>query len=193
MKTAFSYWDHRIAPVFDTAPCLHIVESASGKITAETFVNLHNDMPPQTVAMRLMELGVNTLVCGAISRPIYEIIAAYEIQIVSFVAGELPEVITAWLTGAIKSDAFAMPGCRGRWQQGGGRCGFGEERCRQAAGSLGMRRQRINNRAGESLLCICPNCGRCEAHQRGIPCAKRQCPSCGATMVRQQPSITKRR
>jgi len=31
-KTAFAYWDDRIAPVFDTARRIHVVEADSGKI-----------------------------------------------------------------------------------------------------------------------------------------------------------------
>jgi hypothetical protein len=36
MKAAFAYWDHRIAPVFDTARRIHLVEADSGRIVAET-------------------------------------------------------------------------------------------------------------------------------------------------------------
>ena len=36
MKTAFAYWDERIAPVFDTARRVHVVEAESGEIVRET-------------------------------------------------------------------------------------------------------------------------------------------------------------
>lgn len=33
--------------------------------------------------------------------------------------------------------------------------------------------------------CICPNCGYTMPHKRGVPCAERTCPECGAQMIRQ--------
>ena len=65
MKTAFAYWDDRIAPVFDTARRIHIVEADSGKIVAETGEVLADAMPVQKV-LRLVELGVGDR--GKVSR-----------------------------------------------------------------------------------------------------------------------------
>jgi len=109
-KTAFAYWDDRIAPVFDIARRIHVVEADSGKIVAETREVLADD-PPVQKALRLVELGVGTLVCGAISRPFLEMVAANGIQVIPFVAGGLSEVIQAWLGGNLESDTFVMPGC----------------------------------------------------------------------------------
>jgi len=113
-KAAFAYWDNRIAPVFDSARQLYLVElNDSGQITAEARETLPDDQPVQKV-LRLAELAVDTLVCGAISRSLQEILCAYGIRLVPFVAGELPEVIQAWRSDDLHGEAFAMPGCRGR-------------------------------------------------------------------------------
>ena len=32
--------------------------------------------------------------------------------------------------------------------------------------------------------CICPNCGYRETHQLGVPCFRKTCPKCEASMVR---------
>jgi hypothetical protein len=40
--------------------------------------------------------------------------------------------------------------------------------------------------AGPDGYCVCPQCGRKEPHQRGVPCFERNCPNCGAAMVRPQ-------
>jgi len=113
MKAAFAHWDNRIAPVFDIARQIHVVESESGRIVAETEEVLSQDLPVQKV-LRLAELGVGTLVCGAISRPLHEMVSAYGIRVTPFVAGALREVIQAWLKGGLAGDSFAMPGCCGR-------------------------------------------------------------------------------
>jgi predicted Fe-Mo cluster-binding NifX family protein len=110
MKTAFAYWDNRIAPVFDTARHLHLVDSKPGKIVSEK-QELSSDSLPTQKARNLVDLGIETLVCGAISKPMLMLIRSYGIRVHPFIAGDLQEVVQAWLSGRIGSDAFAMPGC----------------------------------------------------------------------------------
>jgi predicted Fe-Mo cluster-binding NifX family protein len=111
MKTAFAYWDNRIAPVFDTARQIHVVEAESGQIVSETQETLSDDLPVQKT-LRLMELGIGTLVCGAISRPMHGLVAAYGMQVIPFVAGELREVIRAWLSGDVVEQGKAADKAR---------------------------------------------------------------------------------
>ena len=125
MKTAFSVWDQRIAPVFDTAPQVQLVESDGARIRAEKMHLIPGDAASQKVAW-LTEKGVETLVCGAVSRPLQERLAAAGIKIVPFVAGELRQVIQAWFDGSLSGSAFTMPGCCGRRQ---GWRGEGRRRC----------------------------------------------------------------
>jgi hypothetical protein len=74
MKTAFAAWNNRIAPVFDVARHLHIVETESGRIVKEAREELTDDVPARK-ALHLAELGIGTLVCGAISRPLQAMVA----------------------------------------------------------------------------------------------------------------------
>jgi len=160
-KAAFPCWDGRIAPLFDTARELHVVEAESSRIVFETDELLPAGPPGRTGA-RLAELGVETLVCGAISRSAQEVVDSLGIRVVSFVSGERDEVIRAWLGGGLDQRAFAMPGCGGR------------------------RRARVRGRFGRGDLgsCLCPACGHAEPHERGIPCVQRSCPKCGTAMRR---------
>jgi predicted Fe-Mo cluster-binding NifX family protein len=113
-------------------------------------------------AARLADLGVDTLVCGAISRSMREVVAASGIRVISFVSGERDEVVRAWLGGGLDQPAFTMPGCGGR------------------------RRARVRGRFGRGDVgsCLCPACGHAEPHERGIPCVQRMCPKCGTAMTR---------
>jgi len=117
MKTAFTYWDNRIAPVFDIARQIRIVEIEADRIVGESEEILEDGLPVRKV-INLAQLGVATLVCGAISRPLHEMVMSNGIQVIPFVAGDLGEVIQAWLAGKLHTDRFAMPGCCGRSRGG---------------------------------------------------------------------------
>ncbi len=201
MKAAFAAWDNRIAPVFDVARELHLVEAEAGQVVRETQEPLADDLPVQK-ALRLAELGVGTLVCGAVSRSLHEIIVAYGIRVIPFVAGDLREVIQAWLTGGLDWDAFAMPGCCGRGRhRSEGMHSINEEEDLmngRKSGGMGQGGGRGNGRggtrpgrmggpfaAGPSGFCVCPQCGQREPHKRGVPCVERRCPKCGAEMTRE--------
>ncbi len=158
-KAAFAQWNDRIAPVFDVARHVHLVEADSGRIASEAEESFSDDLPAHKAA-RLAELGVRTLVCGAVSRPAHELLRAHGIEVIPFVTGDLQDVIQAWLKGAVRGGAYAMPGCRGR------------------------RRRRRQGLAGEVGICVCPACGHRESHWRGLPCSQTLCPACGAAMVR---------
>ena len=202
-KTAFSYWDHRIAPVFDTAQQLYVVETDRGGIVDQNQALLTEELPVQK-ALRLVEWNISTLVCGAISRPMYELVAAYGIRIIPFVAGELDEIIQAWQQNRLLQEAFAMPGCCGRRRglrgsqnqtkevsamngrgqgMGGGRGaggGAGGGRGGRQGGRMGGPMA-----AGPGGTCICPACGLSVPHQVGTPCMQQKCPQCGAAMTRE--------
>ena len=187
MKAAFSYWDNRIAPVFDTTREIQLVESESGQVVDSRAVTLSTELPMQRT-LQLAELGVETLICGAISKPMQNLISAYHIQVVPFIAGELQQVVQGWLDDRLESETFIMPGCRGRGIAGSGRKdkpmnGQGRGRGGKGRGQ-GMGR---GNRAFSPDVnnnCLCPDCGHSEPHQRGLPCLQQCCPKCGATMTR---------
>ena len=199
MKAAFAYWKNRIAPVFDVARQIRVVEAESERIVSETEEIQLDDLPVQKV-IRLAGLGVGMLVCGAISRSLREMVAAYGIQVVPFVAGDLREVIQAWLSGGLKGDDFAMPGCCGRrrrrgidgknqeeyFMNGRRRGGMGSGGG-QGQGRGGQGRGRMGGplAGGAGGTCLCPKCGHRETHERGVPCVQKQCPKCGTAMARE--------
>ncbi len=109
MKAAFATWNNRIAPVFDAVEHMHIVEIESGRVAAEHLERFGSDTPVKKV-LHLVEWGVDTLVCGAVSQPVRSILIAQGIEVVDFVAGDLHQVVHAWLNGTISDPSFAMPG-----------------------------------------------------------------------------------
>ncbi len=119
MKTAFSIWENRIAPVFDTAGRLLVVGPCPDGTLAESWASMPDAEPLRKVA-RLADLGVGELVCGAVSRPLRDLLVARGVRVVPFVAGEVREVMAAWRKGCLGGADFAMPGCCRRRRN---RCG----------------------------------------------------------------------
>jgi predicted Fe-Mo cluster-binding NifX family protein len=117
MKTAFTVWNDRIAPLFDVAGEIHVVESEAGNIMAQSRVSLDDPMPALKIR-RLADMGVQMLVCGAISRSAQSMVTAYGIELAAFVNGDLDTVIDAWLCDELFADVLRMPGCNSRFQRG---------------------------------------------------------------------------
>jgi predicted Fe-Mo cluster-binding NifX family protein len=153
MKTAFAYWNKRIAPVFDTGRQIRVIETEAGWLVRETLATLESDLPLQK-ALRLSELGVSTLVCGAISQSLQEILSAYGIRIIPFVAGNLREVIQAWLTGNLERSAFAMPGCKGLRQQKGMGQGGGQVRRRTDSAKAALDNKYASPAPSTEMQCV---------------------------------------
>lgn len=186
MKTAFSYWDKRIAPLFDTATELHLVETDSERVIASSEGLLPDQYPARKV-LGLRAQGVETLVCGAISCPLHEMVSAYGIKVIPFVAGDLDEVVQAYLGGMLESGQYFMPGCRGRRlsREGAQMNGTGQGDGASGRGRGRAGRGKMNGSAmGQGGNCQCASCGFAAPHQRGVPCTQQRCPQCGTALIR---------
>ena len=62
----------------------------------------------------LREAGVTTLICGGISEVFHNMINSAGIQTITGIAGEIEEVITAFLADRLDQAYFYMPGRGGR-------------------------------------------------------------------------------
>jgi predicted Fe-Mo cluster-binding NifX family protein len=186
MKTAFSLWQGRIAPVFDVSRRLLILETKEGREMPRLEELMSGDAPLEKSAS-LVSRGVDTLVCGAISRYLRGAITAAGIRVIPFVSGPVEEVVEAWEQGRIAEDSFTMPGCcgnRARRQHGTFHDLSAKTGTYERAG-FGVGRGGRFDRDGGSGNCLCPGCGYVMPHELGRPCAGTLCPRCGSVMVRQ--------
>jgi len=113
MKVALATWDGRISPVFDVARQVLIVEVENGEAAGRHEESLPGT-DPQAQAERLAALGPQVLICGAISRLMAEMVAGKHVRVLPFTAGDVEQVLAAWLAGALPGPAWSMPGCHGR-------------------------------------------------------------------------------
>lgn len=124
MIVAIPVWQGRVSPVFDVAGQLLLVELDDGRELGRRCEPLPDESPEQR-AGRLAELGVQTLICGAISRPLEALLGVGRVEVVPRVCGDVEEVLRAFTAGALEDGRFAMPGCCGQnrgWRRGRGRC-----------------------------------------------------------------------
>ena len=113
MIVAIPVWQGRVSPVFDVAGQLLVVELNGSIESTRQHVTLP-DEAPQRRTQRLGELGIETLICGAISRPLESLLAAGGIEVIPRICGEAEEVLRAFLSAGLQDDRFAMPGCCGQ-------------------------------------------------------------------------------
>jgi len=113
MKVSIPVLSNRISPVFDEARKVLLIEVAEGMEIGRQEAPLHG-FGPLWKAMHLVELGVDVLICSAISWPLERRLVAAGIQVIPHTCGPVEEVLGAYLSGRLTENSFLMPGCRRR-------------------------------------------------------------------------------
>ena len=129
MKIAIPVWNNCVSSAFDFAHRLLLVDIRNGSEANRSEISLSSEPIPQK-ANRLKSLGVDVLICGAISRSLASQVAASGIEVLPYVLGSVDEILRAYLTDQLGQPRFAMPCswpgarkgfCRRRRCQGGQR------------------------------------------------------------------------
>ena len=113
MKVALTVWQNRISPLFDSASRLLVVDFDNRRIVGRHRVIFDNESAAAR-ASTLSALGVDILICGAISDSFVNSIKTHHIDIISFVSGNIDDVIEAYGSGTLGNEKFRMPGCTPR-------------------------------------------------------------------------------
>ncbi|MFB3893258.1 MAG: NifB/NifX family molybdenum-iron cluster-binding protein [Phycisphaerae bacterium] len=121
MRTAIPVWLGRVSPVFDVAGRLIVVDASDGRETARQEATLAEAEPAVRIR-QILDLGVQHLVCGAISAELEAGLQEAGIKVTSQVCGNVDEVLRACLEGKLAEERFLMPGCCGRQRRMRGRC-----------------------------------------------------------------------
>jgi predicted Fe-Mo cluster-binding NifX family protein len=110
MKAAFTVWDEKISPVFDSANKLLIVEIKNKEIKKEFYANF-NPKTEDKLIETLALLGIDELVCGAITQHHMSIIEGGTIKLISFIGGNIKDILETYAMGNPLIPGFLMPGC----------------------------------------------------------------------------------
>ena len=109
MKIAIATWENRISPVFDTARNLLIVDVED----KQEIKRKEQVLVPQPMRERvhwMKKLGIDCLICGAITRPLYEALRSNGLLIIPYVCGDVDEILKSYLAGQDIENQFTMPG-----------------------------------------------------------------------------------
>jgi predicted Fe-Mo cluster-binding NifX family protein len=113
MRVSLPVHGDRISPVLDVARRFVVLDvNVEGEVTRRN-VRIENT-DPVTRARRIVELGADVLICGAISWPLEVMLASAGMRVIPNTCGPVEEVIAAFIEGKLSEQAFLMPGCTGQ-------------------------------------------------------------------------------
>jgi predicted Fe-Mo cluster-binding NifX family protein len=107
MKFAIAHWQNRVSPVFDVSDNLLLVDIVNGR-------ELHRESgrlrcrDPFERAREVSALGVELLLCGAVSRVLETALIAAGIRVVGFLRGDIDTVVDAFLKGKLENVHFQL-------------------------------------------------------------------------------------
>lgn len=109
MRIALPIWEDKLSPVLDTAPRLLIVDgSIRGKRTRFEAHLSEQDLLHR--AKLVARLKVDVMICGAISRPLKDMMFAKGIRVISGLSGRIEDIVEAFFDGHLDQGEFLMPG-----------------------------------------------------------------------------------
>ena len=149
MKIAIPVWHGRVSPLLDTAHSLLLVEKEGGREVVRSEVPLAEGHAPRR-AQAIAESGIDLLICGAVSRPLAELLAARGVRLIPWISGEVEEILEAQREGRLSGQEYLMPGCRRRCRRGGKGTRSSEQGSSRGRRGPGPGRRRIKGRENET-------------------------------------------
>ena len=104
MKVAIPTFGKRVSQRFDYAPAFLIVTVQNGSSREREELSASGWAPHERIP-RLLELGVDSIVCGGIDCWSAEILKSAGVAIHSQIVGEIDKVLARLLQGNLRSDA----------------------------------------------------------------------------------------
>ncbi len=111
MRIAIPIWGDKVSPVLDTASRLLIVE-IEGQTETSRFEAYPGKRDLWKRCVFIQDMGVDVLICGAVSLPFVNILEACDISVIPDISGRPEEVLKAYIEGNLLISKFMMPGCQ---------------------------------------------------------------------------------
>jgi len=128
MKVAVTVWEDTVSTVCDFSSRLLVFDVLGDEIKNRSFIPFQTGVMPERMN-QFEALGIEVLLCGAISQPLERMIRASGVKVIPCLRGSIEEVIRAYLDGGLSDARFTLPGfgtgascVRGRRRHLGGVC-----------------------------------------------------------------------
>ena len=118
MKIAIPVWNGRVSPVFDVAKAIRVVDVDVGSrcVADGSIHSIDVGRPVST----LIALGVEVLVCSAVSPPIEAAVWLAGVEVISDICGSPDEILAALAAGDTQLSRCRSPGSRRQSGPGSG-------------------------------------------------------------------------
>jgi len=103
-------WGQRISPVFDSARTLLIAEIDGSTVVGTVHLAFNPERPLELVHI-LRAQQIVLVICGAVSAEPAIMLEAAGIELISFIAGDVRQILERYLQGQPFGAEFRMPGC----------------------------------------------------------------------------------
>jgi predicted Fe-Mo cluster-binding NifX family protein len=108
-RIAIPVFKSRVSPVFDSCARLLLVDLDQNQEIARNEILIEGLTEIDRLKM-LKKSGVCTVICGGISDGFYKMISNAEIALINGIAGEVNQVLTAFICNRLGESCFYMPG-----------------------------------------------------------------------------------
>lgn len=110
MKVLIPIWRGRVSPLLDVAGRFLLVRLEGGREEARREIRIdEKGLVPRS--KRIVQLGTDVLICGALSRPLEESLVSEAVRVIPYTCGAAEQVLRAFRLGQFTDGAFLMPGC----------------------------------------------------------------------------------
>ncbi len=106
MRIAIPVWNDRVSPVFDVSRSLLVVDIADEAVSREAVYTLENEAR----ASKLVKLGIDALICAAVSTPLEATLWVAGIEVIPDICGTVDEIVEAFASGDKELARFRSPG-----------------------------------------------------------------------------------
>lgn len=118
MRIAIPEYQGRVSPVFDTCQKILVFQMSNGSMLTPLASHDWSYVSLPLRANRLRQMGIDVILCGGISAWFARQIEALGIRLIPWLAGNIQQVLEAFVAGSLPDRRFSMPGS---WSKGHGR------------------------------------------------------------------------
>ncbi len=108
-RVAIPRFRSRISPVFDTCTRVLLIDLENNREVGRQEIYLNGMSMSERVTV-LKNTNIQTIICCGIREVLYNMLINAEISLISGIAGEVEEVLDAFLSDRLHEPHFHMPG-----------------------------------------------------------------------------------